>query len=96
MKAQTNKTFKTTGPALSLHICHFHPLPFFSLSLSTARFSLISVVPLLPVTADLGECEPADGKLCWLRRCHPRWWEWEFRDEGKTPSFGCALEVRHI
>lgn len=78
-------------PSPSLHICHFHPL-LFPLSLFTALFLLISVVPLLPVNADLGECEPADGELCWLRRCHPRWWE--FQDEGKTPSFGCILEVR--
>lgn len=64
MTAKAIKIFKTAGvplllPPPSLHICHFHPL-FFPLSLFTALFWLISVVPLLPVTADLGECDPAD------------------------------------
>lgn len=75
---ESNKIFQTTGPPLllpppSLHICHFHPL-FFPLSLFAALFWPISVVPPLSVTADLGECDPADGELRWPRRCHPRWW----------------------
>lgn len=76
------------------------PLPHPSGSVTFAPFSFLFLclllsprwyqLPLLPVSADLGECEPADGELCWLRRCHPRWGGGSFRMRGKRPPLDAS------
>lgn len=85
-RQQGPRCFSLPHPSISVTLTPFSFL-FLCLLLSSGWYQLSP----LPINADLGECDPADGELRWLRRCHPRWLGWEFRDEGgKRPSMDAS------